>query len=154
MEKTVVFRPYLPTNKPACLGIFDANCPAFFAPNERDEYADFLLESPSGYEVCVIHHEVVGAFGLLAGRLNWMLIDPKSQGLGIGSAAMARVMTLAMSAGHKAVEIATSHKTAPFFAKFGAVTQEVAQDGWGPGMHRVDMTLPILTANVAFKPCH
>ena len=39
------------------------------------------------------------------------------------------------------VSIAASHKSAPFFARFGARIVETTPDGWGPGMHRVDMEL-------------
>ena len=35
-----------------CLDIFDANCPEFFAPNERQEYENFLNCDSKGYEVC------------------------------------------------------------------------------------------------------
>jgi hypothetical protein len=31
----------------------------------------------------------------------------------------------------------------PFFARFGAVEARRTSDGWGPGMHRVDMVLAV-----------
>jgi hypothetical protein len=45
----------------------------------------------------------------------------------------------AEAAGGGRVKIAASHLSAPFFAKFGAVPLRTTDDGWGPGMHRVDM---------------
>lgn len=148
MEIQVDFRPYLRTDRATCLCLFDANCPEFFAPGERLDYASFLDASPAGYELCLVNDEVVGAFGLtvndrLRRTLSWMLFNPSAQGLGFGSAVMARVMTLAISVGLEAVEIAASHKSAPFFTKFGAVINRFTPDGWGTGMHRVDMALPI-----------
>ena len=146
MNTTVVFRPYTHTDREACLELFDENCPEFFAPNERDDYANFLDAEPEGYEACIVGDRIAGAFGLIAGNarrmhLNWILLDPKFQGRGIGSAIMDRVATLATVAGAHVVDIAASHKSAPFFAKFGAVATATTQDGWGPGMHRVDMEL-------------
>ncbi|HKR75059.1 MAG TPA: GNAT family N-acetyltransferase [Rhodanobacter sp.] len=128
----------------ACLGLFDGNCPEFFAPNERADYAAFLGSRPAGYELCLVDGRVAGAFGLAddglgCKRLNWILLDPGSQGMGIGSAIMRRVEALSHASGSALVRIAASHKSAPFFARFGAVVLATMPDGWGPGMHRVDM---------------
>jgi hypothetical protein len=59
------FRPYCPTDIDSCLDIFDANCPKYFAANERDEYRCFLDDVPTNYEVCEVDGQVLGAFGLL-----------------------------------------------------------------------------------------
>lgn len=144
----IVFRPYSITDKEDCLSIFDANCPAFFAPNERDDYARFLDADPDGYEVCVLDDEVLGAFGLVDNceqnkSLNWILLNPHSHGHGIGSAIMGRIIDLGRASGQAFVTIAASHKSAPFFAKFGAVETATIESGWGEGMDRVDMVLQL-----------
>ncbi|MCS5593886.1 MAG: hypothetical protein NZ730_05005 [Porticoccaceae bacterium] len=56
---------------------------------------------------------------------------------------MSRVSTLVRASGVSLVTIATSHKSALFFAKCGAVEINFTDNGWGPGMHRVDMELPL-----------
>ena len=156
------FAAYEERHRARCLEIFDANCPEYFAPNEREEYAAFLAEMPDGYEVCIVDGDVAGAFGLIASqdadqdadaatgsgmRLNWILLDPAVQGRGVGSAMMGRVAKAArarLGTGRAgAVQIAASHRSAPFFARFGATEVRRTQDGWGPGMHRVDMRLPV-----------
>ncbi len=157
MNTTVAFRPYTHADREACLELFDENCPEFFAPNERDDYANFLDAEPEGYEACIVGDRIAGAFGLIAGNarrmhLNWILLDPKFQGLGIGSAIMGRITTLAMAAGIHVVDIAASHKSAPFFAKFGAVVTARIHDGWGPGMYRVDMELRTGKPDASFEP--
>ena len=157
MAAHVIFRSYSRSEREACLSLFDANCPEYFAPNERNDYANFLDTNPAGYELCIVNDQVVGAFGLIVNNtlrrsLKWIMLNPQSQGLGIGSAVMARVSTLAIAAKLEAVDIAASHKSAPFFAKFGAVTTGIIQDGWGPGMHRVDMALSIQRPNNSFTP--
>lgn len=140
------FRPYTMGDKTACLKIFDANCPIYFAPNEREEYAEFLDSGPAGYEVCVVSDRVAGAFGLLGKEkgcrsLNWILIDPNSHGEGIGSAIMQRIMSSGRRLGLSFLHIAASHKSEKFFSRFGAKAVSVTADGWGPGMNRVDMEL-------------
>lgn len=144
----VVFRPYCEADHQACSSIFDANCPEFFAPNERQEYEEFLEAIPDGYEVCEVEGKVVGAFGLFVHQdnvkvLNWILLDPRTQGIGVGSRIMERVVHLGRTSQTRIVRIAASHKSAPFFAKFGAAAISTIKDGWGVGMDRVDMELSI-----------
>lgn len=144
----ITIRDYLETDQPACLAMFDANCPEFFAPNERDDYLRFLNSTPAGYKVCAVPGRVVGAFGVFPQDnksviLNWILLDPDTQGRGVGSKIMARVLAMARSYGAKSVRIAASHKSAPFFEKFGAVTKKTIDHGWGAKMHRVDMEIQL-----------
>ena len=47
----ITFRPYCSADYQACTEIFDANCPEFFVPIERQEYENFLEGLPVGYEV-------------------------------------------------------------------------------------------------------
>ncbi len=145
-SKTVDFKPYTAADGAVCLDIFDANCPTYFARNERDDYIDFLDSDTGRYEVCVVDNRIVGAFGLygkgLTTRtLRWILIDPGSHGLGIGSAIMDRVVCLGNASELKYLTIAASHLSEPFFARIGAVTKATTKNGWGPGMNRVDMEL-------------
>lgn len=73
--------------------------------------------------------------------LNWILLKPRSQGIGIGSAIVGRVSGLAHSPNVKEITIAASHPSAPFFAKFGVIEIAVIDNGWGRGMQCVDMEL-------------
>ena len=41
------------------------------------------------------------------------------------------------------IDIAASHLSAPFFKKFGAIEIKIIEDGWGKGMHRVNMKLKL-----------
>ena len=141
-----VFRPFSSTDKEACLAIFDANCPSFFVPDERVDYENFLAASPSGYEVCEVAGRVVAAFGLIGDsghevRLNWIMLDPRSKGIGLGSTIMDRVIAQGRAAQCSLIGIAASHKSAPFFARFGAIATARTEDGWGPGMDRVDLEI-------------
>lgn len=147
------FRPWVSGDRDACLALFDANCPEAFSPNERADYEAFLVDPIDGYEVCEIPVDgmptVVGAFGLMEDdrglSLRWILLDPTCQGIGLGSSMMQRISTTAVARGADAVAIAASDRSAPFFSKFGARVLEEITDGWGPGMHRVDMRLIIRT---------
>jgi N-acetylglutamate synthase-like GNAT family acetyltransferase len=142
------FRPYREADRQACTSIFDANCPEFFAPNERRDFEDFLESVPGDYEVCEVDGKILGAYGLIVDgkntkTLNWILLDPQTQGIGVGSTIMERVIQLSRTSQTRVVKIAASHKSAPFFARFGASATALTKNGWGPGMDRVDMELPL-----------
>lgn len=142
------FEPFADRDFDACLALFDRNCPAFFAQCERAAYADFLRGADARYRVCLADGEVAGAFGVFASergraRLHWILIDPAWQGRRIGRAMMIAAVDIARRDNAAALDIAASHISAPFFARFGARSIAFAKDGWGPGMHRVDMELQL-----------
>ena len=59
----------------------------------------------------------------------------------MGSRIMARVLDTLRTSRVPQLHIAASHKSAPFFAKFGAQELATVVDGFGPAMHRVDMIL-------------
>jgi N-acetylglutamate synthase-like GNAT family acetyltransferase len=120
----------------------------YFAPNERAEYDAFLQHAPEGYEVCEAEGRILGAFGLFDSnenerRLNWILVDPDSKGIGVGRNIMERVIKLTHTSKARLVNIAASQKSAAFFAHFGATVTLSTEDRWGPGLDRVDMVLPL-----------
>ncbi len=146
MTPEPVFRSYQAADRDACLGLFDANCPEFFAPNERADYLEFLSTVAGEYQVCLLSKRIVGVYGLLPEppggvALRWILLAPEAQGRGLGSIMMARVLEALRARQATSLYIGASHKSAPFFARFGARELATTPDGWGPGMHRVDMRL-------------
>lgn len=146
MKPNTEFMAFEPSGKTSCLGLFDENCPKYFAPNERNDYESFLDGNPIGYELCTLEGNVVGAYGLSEGSLNWILLSPQVQGIGLGSIIMNRVLERAIEEKLACIDIAASHLSEGFFARYGAVKTSEIDDGWGPGMHRVDMEL--MTAEV------
>lgn len=140
------FKSYSPVDRDFCLAIFDANCPAFFAANERRDYERFLDSNPAGYEICLWEGKPVGAYGLSPADtascvLTWVLLDPDFQQRGIGTEVIQRAIIRARSAGKSRIEIGASHLSAPFFARFGAKIISLTRHGWGPDMHRVEMQI-------------
>ena len=135
-------------NKMAVLSIFDKNCPEYFAPNERDDLIEFMGQYADGYRVCVHEDNIVGAFGLYEkehkdSRLQWILLDPIAQGIGIGSQIMRDVFKQANEKSIKTIQIATSHVSYKFFEKHGAKIISEIENGWGPGMHQVHMEIQL-----------
>ena len=134
------------SDRDGCLAIFDENCPEFFAPNERREYAAFLDQDPDGYWVCLLEEHIAGAFGLRnvdehTAVLNWILLARTSQGRGLGGGILKQALQTTRSSGRSLLRISASQRSAPFFAKFGAIELSRREHGWGPGMHRVELRI-------------
>ena len=141
------FRSYRDGDRADCLQMFDENCPEFFAPNEREDYAAFLAEAEGDYTVVLDGGRMAGAYGLAPHggglALRWILFARAMQRRGLGAAVMSRVLEDMRTRSVTVLHIAASHKSAPFFARFGAQPVTTTRDGWGPGMDRVDMVLTV-----------
>lgn len=141
-----VFRPYRESDRETCLQLFDGNCPTFFASNERTDYERFLDDALDRYQVCLVDGHIVGAYGLYPDgpdrlALRWIVLSPQVQGRGLGTVMMTRIVEQLRRVEGARLRISASHKSAPFFARFGARERSLIPDGWGPGMHRVEMEL-------------
>lgn len=51
--------------------------------------------------------------------------------------------TMARSKEFRIIFISASQHSAPFFARFGAVQKSFLENGWGPGMHRIEMEIAL-----------
>lgn len=144
------FIPYEKQHFEACMALFSENCPAYFAENEREDYAAYLKYNQDCYMVLLdAEDKVIAAYGLAfveAGgraRVTWIMVSPAGQGAGLGRQMMAAVISGARNMKATAIDIATSQHADQFFAKFGATERRYIKDGWGKGMHRIDMELKL-----------
>ena len=147
MDTTV--RPCRPVDFAACLALFDGNVPQFFAESERAEFADFLRDHDHLPYLVIEQGGAVVACGgvdVTAGRgcLTWGMVDRSRQGQGLGRAlTTARLDLLRSRPEVREVAIETSQHTAGFYEGFGFQVTRVTPDGFGPGLDRVDIVLPL-----------
>lgn len=147
-----IWQQYVPRHADGCMALFESLCPHFFAPNEKVEFAQWLKEGAPGHYLvdALPDGSIRCAFGLMPdaemhalGHLHWVMVSPTVHGHGFGRALMDEASRRARDTGFEKLHIAASHLSAPFFARFGAAAYETLQDGWGPGMHRVNMRLEL-----------
>ncbi|MEX2964643.1 GNAT family N-acetyltransferase [Microbulbifer sp. TYP-18] len=130
-----------------CRSIFLKNVPDFFAENEESPFLEFLDSAPSIYRIVLLDQEVIGSFGVTeimvgeAGRISWIMLDPAKQGVGAGRYMIDECLSIANDYKLGALKISASHLSEAFFKYFGASREGFVKDGWGKGMHRVDMLL-------------
>lgn len=147
----MIFRPYTLADREACLAIFDANTPRFFAPHERPDFAAFLDAPPCFYGVLTTESgELVGCGGIGPGRdtrvavLAWGMLHPDHHGAGLGRrlllARLARLIDLPDVTG---VRMDTSHETVGFFERLGFRVTHFTPNGYREGLHRYDLELRV-----------
>ncbi|GGH51493.1 GNAT family N-acetyltransferase [Frigidibacter albus] len=145
-------RPYRPEDLAACLAIFDGNTPPFFAPEERAEFCAFLETLPAPdrpYLVLTKAGEVIACGGLIIeaeGRASftWGMVARARHGQRLGTRLTQARLDLARSLpGITGLALSTSQHTHGFYEGLGFITNSITQDGFGPGLDRWDMTLPL-----------
>ena len=146
MELT--FRVYDPSHIETCLSLFDSNCPAFFAAEERRDYFEFLSAAPLNYFLGLDGNNVVCAFGYSATSderpsLNWIMVAPAYQKSGAGNAMMGLYIDYLVANQKQFGSISTSQHAEHYFQRYGALRIGYEEHGWGEGMHRVEMLLPV-----------
>ena len=152
------FKPYSQDDMAGCIELFDLNCPRFFAREERSDYSHFLQQLPvlgstnTIYLLGWCEQRLIACFGMARVSseicaLSWIMVHPEYQRQGYGEEMMAQLFTLAGAARYRKVAISTSQHADQFFARFGAVTLRSQNDGWGPGMHRLDMEIILPSVN-------
>jgi predicted GNAT family N-acyltransferase len=153
MLHTLSPRPFQPSDTEACLALFDQNCPDFFARNERAEFVEYLRYQGQEYWLYEHQGQVISAFGVHleekehTARINWIMAAKNHHNSGIGKTMMREAILRAKgNCNLRLIHISASQHSAPFFARFGAVQKSVHENGWGPGMHRIEMELPLQNA--------
>lgn len=150
----VPIRPYRPSDRAACLAAFDSNVPTFFLAAERAEYIQFLNGLEQGgwgaatwYVVFEDAGETLacgGAYRLDDGRagLAWGMVRRDRHRQGLGTQLLeARLAWLRDQPTAREVWLGTTQHSAPFFRRFGFRSVRETPNGYGPGMHRLDLKL-------------
>jgi ribosomal protein S18 acetylase RimI-like enzyme len=143
------FRPYTPEDRDACLALFAANTPHWFAPHEQEQFESFLNDGPTAYFLMLNPDGSIcgsGGFEIEAGRgvgwLTWGMVDSTRHGQGLGKSLLDyRLEQLRANLNVQRVCIDSSQHTAPFYEKYGFTTQRIIPDGYAKGLHRHEMEL-------------
>ncbi|MDX1452993.1 MAG: GNAT family N-acetyltransferase [Oleiphilaceae bacterium] len=159
MTELLSIRPYLSTDREACLAVYDSNLPEYFAEGERAYFEAFLdYEIAAGARYFVVETEAdtgtgrlsaCGGFSLNEGcvYLRWGMVARHAQRQGLGKQLLAARLRLieqnfvALYPG-QAIRIHTSPLTKDFYLQHGFVVEKVVTEGLGPGLDQVCMVRP------------
>jgi GNAT superfamily N-acetyltransferase len=149
-------RPYAPSDRSACLALFDSNTPDFFAPHERNEFASFL--DGSGAIMLVLETsggELVGCGGYYVragstdGGLAWGMIARRWHRRGAGRTLLRSRLRALRTAGARSATVHTSQHSRGFFEREGFEEVRVVPDGFAPGIDMVELRLRTIFRNGA-----
>lgn len=143
------FRPYTPADREACVALFSANTPHWFAAHEKEQYESFLDDIPGPYFLMYDDDGTFAGCGGIelesargVGWLTWGMVDSTRHGQGLGKTLLEyRLEQLKANLKIHRVCIDTSQLTAPFYEKYGFTTQRIIPDGYANGLHRHEMEL-------------
>jgi N-acetylglutamate synthase-like GNAT family acetyltransferase len=149
----ITSRPYKTGDFSACMVIFDSNVPKFFAPEEREEFRQFLgtvNTKDKPYVVLVDNGHVIACGGITTeietrkASLTWGMVDEALHGKGLGtSLTQARLALAHANPDIDELTLATSQHTRGFYERFGFTVSNITVNGFGPGLDRWDMTLKL-----------
>ena len=143
-------RPYVPSDRAACLGVFDSNAPQFLDPSERASFEAFLDGIDCAY--FVIEHEgsVAGCGGYDVSEdksmasLVWGMVRSDLHRLGLGRFLLLfRLRRISQTINVPIVRLGTSQHSVAFFEKQGFKAVSVEKDGYAPGIDRVEMVMKL-----------
>jgi predicted GNAT family N-acyltransferase len=155
-------RPYQDQDKPACLAIFESNCPLYFDAQELDLFENWLNHQSTGspyqsptytdaafdaYFVAVDTNEQVLACAgfyvvkeLPEARLAWGMVHAAYHHQGLGTALLAyRKAVIKEKWPAHQITLGTSQYTYPFYEKMGFTVQEITLQGYGPNIDKIEM---------------
>ncbi len=140
-------RDFTPTDREACLAIFDGNLGKYFALHERDEFARWLdKRDRQPYQVVELAGEIVACGGIYFDSdkdhvgLAWGMVrrDLHRQGIGRWLTEL-RLRQMTDLFPNKSQRLGTSQHTFEFYQRMGFKVTNVTPGGFGPGIDRYDM---------------
>lgn len=165
MEKTAGFRylkgmkirSYTPSDRAACLALFNSNVPVFFHPSELmlfESFLDAIERGESGkptnreehYYVLEDKDALVGCGGVCLREtgneacMAWGMVDNALHRQGYGRELLIyRLEKMGELFPNSKVVLDTTQHSYSFFERFGFNTKKITDDFYGPGLHRYDM---------------
>lgn len=147
---TMRTREYEPSDRDACMAVFDTNVPKYFVDAERDEFRRFLSELPGPYLLLEDDRGVVACGGYAfvpeehRADLCWGMVRQELHNNGIGrQLTEARLQRAIADPRVRVIACNTSQLTTGFYEQLGFVMIERIPDGYSPGLDRCEMRLII-----------
>ncbi len=145
-----MIRTYTPVDEEQLLVLLRLNTPKYFAPEEEEDFVGYLGKHTDEHFVWEEDGKILGCAGCNwypdsnDGRVAWFVVDPKTQGRGIGMGLLNYCLDqLKTNPATKKIIVRTSQFAEGFFAKGGFVTERREKDYWSPGYDLVLMTIEL-----------
>lgn len=145
-----MIREYAETDKTTVIDLLQLNTPQYFAPEEEQDFIEYLEKHREDYFVVENNGEIIGAGGInyldegKIARISWDVFHPKAQGKGWGTKlAEYRIAQIKTNPEVTAICVRTSQKAFKFYSKSGFVLQEIIPDYWAKGFDLYSMEIRV-----------
>lgn len=132
-----MIRNYTHKDKSKVMTLLRQNTPQYFALIEESDFEQYLDHDVEDYFVYQYNSEIIGAGGInyfpeeKLARLSWDMVDPKSQGTGIGrELTQYRINRLNSNPNIELISVRTSQLVYKFYEKIGFELKKVEKDFW------------------------
>lgn len=147
-----MIRKYLNSDKPKIIELLRKNTPQYFDPLEEMDFENYLENEIEDYFVCEINSEIIGAGGInyfveqKLARISWDMIDPNSQGNGIGKKlTQYRINLLKEKENIELIVVRTTQLVYKFYEKMGFELDKIEKDFWAKGYDLYQMEIKTKT---------
>lgn len=139
-------REYNFYDKEQVIELLRLNTPTYFAPEEENDFINYLDNHIESYYVIELDNQLVACGGFNASdkpaqiRISWDIIHPNYQGKGLGSQLLQfRIQEIKKIIGIEIISVRTSQIVYPFYAKYGFKLKEIVKDYWAKGFDLYSM---------------
>lgn len=143
-----MIRPYTNTDKSKVIKLLRLNTPQYFDPFEERDFENYLDNEVEDYFVYEYNSEIIGAGGInyfpeeKLARISWDMIDPKSQGDGIGKElTQYRINHLNANPNVELITVRTTQLVYRFYEKMGFELEKVEKKFWAKGFDLYQMRM-------------
>jgi N-acetylglutamate synthase-like GNAT family acetyltransferase len=145
-----MIRKYLNSDKPKIIELLRKNTPQYFDSSEEKDFENYLDNEIEDYFVYEINSEIIGAGGInyfteqKLARISWDMIDPNSQGNGIGKKlTQYRINHLKEKENIELIVVRTTQLVCKFYEKMGFELEKIEKDFWAKGFDLYQMEMNI-----------
>ncbi|QCR24956.1 GNAT family N-acetyltransferase [Pontibacter sp. SGAir0037] len=145
-----MIRAYSSKDKDDLLALIRLNMPAFFHPDEEQDFRDYLNHHARHYYVIEDEGMVLGAGGINyfeddgSAKLSWDLVHPDAQGKGYGSQLVHfRITEVKTQPAINLLIVRTSQLVYKFYEKAGFKLVRKQKDYWAEGFDLYQMEMKL-----------
>ena len=151
MNNSITIREYKSIDKSTVMNLIRLNTPEYFAPEEEDDFSNYLDNERELYYVLLFNEKIVGCGGInfaenkTIGKISWDILHPEYQGKSLGTRLLEyRIEKLESIKSVQKITVRTSQVAYQFYEKQGFELKEIKKDYWAKGfdMYKMEYLYP------------
>ncbi|WP_292265078.1 GNAT family N-acetyltransferase [Butyricimonas sp.] len=151
MNNSITIREYKSIDKSSVMNLIRLNTPEYFAPEEEDDFSNYLDNERELYYVLLFNEKIVGCGGInfaknkTIGKISWDILHPEYQGKSLGTRLLEyRIEKLESIKSVQKITVRTSQVAYQFYEKQGFELKEIKKDYWAKGfdMYKMEYSYP------------